>query len=100
MAGEESGEHKGMETKREGGESSVISVKVKDQHGGEVVFKVKGHTKFEKILNAYCQKKAMEANQVRFVFDGTRVNPMSTPDDVGMDDGDTIDAFLEQVGGC
>ena len=52
------------------------------------------HTKFDKILNAYCQKKAMDVAQVRFVFDGMRVNPANTPDDVGMDDGDTIDAFL------
>ena len=36
----------------------------------------------------------MDVAQVRFVFDGMRVNPANTPDDVGMDDGDTIDAFL------
>ena len=39
------------------------------------------------------------AAQVRFVFDGTRVNPQSTPADLGMEDGETIDAFLE-VGAC
>jgi hypothetical protein len=37
--------------------------------------------------------------QVRFVFDGNRLNPGSSPADEGMEDGDTIDAFLEQIGG-
>lgn len=60
---------------------------------------MKPTTKFEKILNAFCNKKAVDANQVRFVYDGTRVNPFATPSDLGMDDGDTIDAFLEQIGG-
>lgn len=60
-----------------------------------MVFKVKPTTKFEKILNAFCNKKSVAYEAVRFVFDGTRVNPQSSPEDLGMDDGDTIDAFLE-----
>ena len=94
-----------------------------------MVFKVKKTTKFEKILNAFCQKKAVDISQVRFVFDGTRINPSMTPEDMDMEDGDTVrwlcgagarkiradthsllvndparlfsqvDAFLEQTGG-
>ena len=45
------------------------------------------------------QKKAVDHTHVRFVYDGTRVQPDMTPDDLDMEDGDTIDAFLEQVGG-
>ena len=41
----------------------------------------------------------MDHTHVRFVYDGTRVQPDMTPDDLDMEDGDTIDAFLEQVGG-
>ncbi len=66
----------------------------------QVVFKVKPTTRFEKILNAFCTKKAVDQQQVRFVFDGRRVSPNSTPADMAMEDGDTIDAFLEQIGGC
>ncbi|KAK2078376.1 hypothetical protein QBZ16_003216 [Prototheca wickerhamii] len=82
-----------------GVDPNVLSIKVKDQLGGEVVFKVKKTTKFEKILNAFCQKKAVDISQVRFVFDGTRINPSMTPEDMDMEDGDTVDAFLEQTGG-
>ncbi|GBG00158.1 hypothetical protein Rsub_12977 [Raphidocelis subcapitata] len=95
MADGETGETKPL-PKQEGG---VINLIVKDQTGAEVHFKVKSHTKLEKVVNAYCQKKAIEPTSVRFVFDGTRVNPNSTPQDLGMDDGDSIDVFQEQVGG-
>ncbi|GAB4820914.1 hypothetical protein N2152v2_007960 [Parachlorella kessleri] len=81
-------------------QAAPISIKVKDQDGGEVVFKVKPTTRFEKIFNAFCQKKAVDQTQVRFVFDGARISPISTPADLDMTDGDTIDAFLEQIGGC
>lgn len=33
------------------------------------------------------------------MYDGNRVNPQATPDSMEMEEGDTIDAFLEQVGG-
>jgi small ubiquitin-related modifier len=75
------------QVKREGGGGEAMSIKVKDQNGGEVVFRVKPHTKFEKILNAFCSKKSVDVNQVRFVFEGERVNPTSTPSDLGMEDG-------------
>ncbi len=61
---------------------------------------VKSHTKFEKILKAFCAKKAVNESDVRLVFDGNRLNLEDTPNDVDMSDGDVIDAFLEQLGGC
>lgn len=63
----------------------------------QVVFKVKKTTKFEKILNAFCQKKAVDISQVRFVFDGTRINPSMTPEDMDMEDGDTV-SWNEWIG--
>ncbi|EFN58900.1 hypothetical protein CHLNCDRAFT_140835 [Chlorella variabilis] len=95
---EQSGENTNEDVKKEA-PGDAISIKVKDQSGGEVVFRVKGHTKFEKIINAFCQKKSVDPAQVRFVYDGNRVNPQATPDSMEMEEGDTIDAFLEQVGG-
>ncbi|KDD75189.1 hypothetical protein H632_c818p0, partial [Helicosporidium sp. ATCC 50920] len=77
-------------------DSSVLNVRVKDQAGGEMVFKVKSHTRFQKILDTFCMKKAVDPAQVRFVFEGQRINTTSCPNEVGMEDGDTIDAFLEQ----
>ena len=38
-------------------------------------------------------------NSVRFLFDGNRVNPTQTPQDLDMEDGDVIDVMVEQQGG-
>ena len=70
------------------GDDNVISLKVKDQSGGEVVFKVKRHTKIGKIQDAFCQKKAWDPAQVRFIFDGARINKDDTPEDLGIESGD------------
>eukprot|EP00884_Botryococcus_braunii_P020602 jgi/Botrbrau1/7225/Bobra.0021s0010.1 len=80
-------------------ESEVIQLAVKDQNGTEVQFKVKMSTKFEKIMNAYAQKKTIEATTIRFLFEGQRLNPAATPAEVGMTDHDVIDCVLEQIGG-
>jgi small ubiquitin-related modifier len=74
--------------KLEAGSDSVISIKVKDQSGGEIVFKIKPSTKFGRVWDAYCQKKAWDVGQVRFVFDGERLKPEQTPEEIGMEDGD------------
>lgn len=63
------------------------------------MFKVKKTTKFEKILAAFCSKKAVDASQVRFVYDGTRVNPSMTPEDLDMEDGDTVRGWVWGGGG-
>lgn len=66
----------------------------------QVTFKVKRTTRFEKIIQAFCSRKAVDPQQVRFIYDGQRILPSQTPADFDMENDDTIDAFLEQVGGC
>lgn len=83
--------------KIEAGEDNVISIKVKDQHGGELVFKVKKTTKFSRILDTFCQRKSWAASQVRFVFDGQRVDPNSTPEEHDMQSGDVCILLLLAV---
>ncbi|KAG2447319.1 hypothetical protein HYH02_007649 [Chlamydomonas schloesseri] len=80
-------------------EGVVINLVVKDQEGSEVHFKVKTKTRLEKVIDAYCKKKALDASTVRFLYDGNRVNPTSTPASLGMEDGDTIDCLITQLGG-
>lgn len=62
-------------------------------------FKVRPSTKFGKVFEAYCQRKALQPNMVRFLIDGERIRADQTPEDLDMDDGDCIDAMMEQVGG-
>ncbi|EFJ46058.1 hypothetical protein VOLCADRAFT_105703 [Volvox carteri f. nagariensis] len=86
--------------KEEGNPANVINLVVKDQTGNEVHFKVKMKTKLDKVFTAYCNKKGQDPSTVRFLYDGTRVHGHSTPDELGMEDGDVLDCVIEQLGGC
>eukprot|EP01084_Bolivina_argentea_P105258 188435_1 len=76
-----------------------LNLKVKAQDGTEVYFKVKKTTKLKKLMDAYCARVGKEPGSIRFLFDGDRIAPESTPLDLGMEDEDEIDAMVEQHGG-
>ncbi|KAI8470056.1 MAG: small ubiquitin-like modifier 2 [Monoraphidium minutum] len=77
-----------------------LNLIVKDATGGEVQFKVKSTTKFGKIFTAYANKKSLDVRAIKFLFDGNRLQDDMTPAEMEMEDGDAIDAMLEQVGGA
>ena len=54
---------------------------------------------FKKIFDAYLQRVGKASGSMRFVFDNIRVLESATPDALGMEDEDTIDALAEQTGG-
>ncbi|KID96248.1 Small ubiquitin-related modifier, SUMO, partial [Metarhizium majus ARSEF 297] len=74
-----------------------LTIKVTDDN--EMVFKVKRSTKLEKLMNAFCDRQGQSPNSVRFLFEGSRVQPTETPDTLEMQDGDTIEVHQEQIGG-
>ena len=45
-------------------------------------FKVRPSTKFSKVFDAYCQRKALQPNAVRFLMDGERLRPDQTPEEM------------------
>lgn len=79
--------------------SEHISLNVVGQSGSEIFFKIKKKTKFKKLIDAYCQRQAVEPLSVRFLYDGVRIQPDQTPESLEMEDGDIIDAVLQQTGG-
>ncbi|KAJ3071227.1 Small ubiquitin- modifier 1 [Podochytrium sp. JEL0797] len=76
-----------------------ITIKVKALAGEEVEFKIKKTTSMGKVLEAYAQKLGINKTTIRFKFDGEEVNAAETPGSLGMDDGDSLDAFIMQLGG-
>lgn len=56
-----------------------IDIKVKDAKNNIVHFKVKRTTKLGKVMDAFCSKQGVSLNQVRFSFDGNRINREDTP---------------------
>ncbi len=45
------------------------------------------------------QKKAVGQDTIKFLYDGHRLQNTQSPSELEMEDGDVIDAVIEQVGG-
>ena len=59
--------------------SDYINLKVKSQEGDEVFFKIKKTTVFKKLMDAYCQRQSVNSQNVRFLFEGHRIQETETP---------------------
>merc|ERR1712046_68976 len=95
------GEQKPDVANTEQGDSNPdqINIKVKGPDGAEVFFKIKRKTQMKKLMDAYCYRSGQDPKSIHFLFEGERIQPTQTPDELDMDDGDVIDAMLMQVGG-
>jgi len=80
------------------GVSEHLNIKVTDNNN-EVFFKIKRTTALKKLMDAFCERQGKAPNSVRFLFDGSRVNPADSPDSLDMQDGDTLEVHQEQIGG-
>jgi small ubiquitin-related modifier len=53
----------------------------------------------QKVFETYAQRKGVQSSSLRFLLDGERIEPDSTPKMLELDDQDQIDCMLEQSGG-
>ena len=60
---------------------------------------MKKETKFQKIIEAYAQRKGIGHASLRFMLDGERVQPDATPKMLELEENDQVDVMLETVGG-
>ncbi|KAF7133155.1 hypothetical protein RHSIM_Rhsim09G0057700 [Rhododendron simsii] len=67
--------------------------------GNEVFFRIKNNTQLKKLMTSYCERQSLDAKAIVFLFDGHRIKAEQTPEQLGMEDGDEIDAMLHQTGG-
>ena len=72
---------------------SCITIKVVEEDGNEIFFKIRMSARLEKLMNAYCLRQEVRMQFVRFLFDGARIRETHTPDDFDMEDGDAIDVM-------
>ncbi|KZT30125.1 ubiquitin-like protein [Neolentinus lepideus HHB14362 ss-1] len=79
--------------------NAPINIKVVTSAGEEVFFKIKRNTKLSKLQAAYAAKVGKDVSSIRFLYDGQRINEEDTPASLDMEDNDTIDVMVEQVGG-
>lgn len=62
-------------------QSEHLNIKVTDNNN-EVFFKIKRTTQLKKLMDAFCERQGKTFHSVRFLFDGTRVNPTDNPESV------------------
>ena len=63
------------------------------------MFKVKRSIKFEKIFAAFAAKKGTAADGYKFTREGEQVMKDDTPESLGLEEGEQIDAMVQQTGG-
>nr|CAG8611170.1 4681_t:CDS:2 [Entrophospora candida] len=49
-------------------------------------------------MDAYCERQGKSLASLRFLYDGERVQSHNTPAELDMEDGDSIDVMVEQIG--
>ncbi|CZS90883.1 related to ubiquitin-like protein modifier [Rhynchosporium agropyri] len=98
MSGSDENASPGAPEKPEAGASEHLNIKVTDNNN-EVFFKIKRTTQLKKLMDAFCERQGKASNSVRFLFDGSRVQPTDSPDTLDMADGDTLEVHQEQIGG-
>jgi small ubiquitin-related modifier len=68
--------------------------------GQTITVKVRANTNFTKIFQAAEKKFGKEPGTFKFTAGGQRLRPEQTPAEMDLEDGDQIDAHLEQLGGA
>lgn len=79
-------------------ENTHINLKVSDGTA-EIFFKIKKRAHMSRLMKAFCERQGKEMSSLRFLIDGTRILPENTPAELELEDGDTIEAHNEQLGG-
>ena len=69
-----------------------LRIKINGQNG-IVIFKVKKTDRLQQLMDRYCARVHMAADNVHFLFDGEMLSGTSTPEDLDMEHGNVIDAI-------
>lgn len=80
------------------GLATMLNVKLVDQDGVELYFKIRPSATLQGLMHAFCNRQGVSMGSIRFLFDGNRINQTQTPSQLDMVDGDIIDVMIEQQG--
>ncbi|KAG5588518.1 hypothetical protein H5410_048952 [Solanum commersonii] len=76
-----------------------FDIQVQSQDGSITILSVSPDMVMKRVFLTYCREKLIDWKTVRFVLDGKRISPAKTIDELGLKDGDKIDAMFSQNGG-
>jgi len=72
----------------------VITIKVRDQTGEQVHFKIDMKMRMRTLMQAFAVRKGVQLDSLIFYLDGNRVNADHTPTMLQLVDGDEIDVRI------
>lgn len=75
-----------------------VNIKIRYE-GTVVMFKVRPSVAFAKVSSAFCEKTKLDKASVRFLFESARIGETQTFEELGVQDGDELDAYISQSGG-
>ncbi|GLT57643.1 hypothetical protein SLA2020_306000 [Shorea laevis] len=75
-----------------------MELTVKAQDGTRLHFKIRPYIKLRKLLIRYCERKQLEFETVKFLYNGQRVSTRHTAQKLKMKNGDEIYAMLPCMG--
>jgi small ubiquitin-related modifier len=78
--------------------TGLMLLRVKDQESCVVQLRVRANMRWRKLADAYCLRKELCRDDVRFLLDGQRVSEEATPYELRIEDGHAVDAMMAQVG--
>ena len=77
-----------------------INIKVIGQDKSTITFKVLRNAPLKKLMNIYCERLLLNRRELRFLYDGARIQDQDTPLSLEMeDDPAEIDVEKEADGG-
>jgi len=68
------------------------------QRESDVFIRIRRDAPLQTLILGYCERLNLKHEQLGFIYDGKRIHPTLTADDLEMEDEDCIEAFTEQVG--
>ncbi|KAK4052825.1 SUMO protein smt3 [Microbotryomycetes sp. JL201] len=84
-------------------ENQHVSLRIQGPGFPDLLIKVKKSTKLQKMMNAYCERAGKTTADIRFMFDGHRLQGDQTVADLDIDEDDEeimIDVVQQAIGGC
>ncbi|KAE8702181.1 hypothetical protein F3Y22_tig00110499pilonHSYRG00060 [Hibiscus syriacus] len=72
---------------------SLVKVRFGRKEAEQIHYWMGRNTPLRELMNDYTPRIAISPNSVRFLFDGSAINPSSLPTELQMEDGDSIDAI-------
>lgn len=76
-----------------------LNIRLVNQSNEEIYFRIKPTTPLRRIFEVYSQRMGIQPNNLRFLFDGARLDPEKSPADYKLEQNDTIDVAIHQTGG-